>query len=199
MPTSLVHNWLSEIEKFTTGLSASAYVGTDRKPFKELYCHSDIIVTTYGIVRNDFDIIKHHEFLYLILDESQVIKNPESKTYKAAIKLSALHRLVLTGTPIENSLTDLWSQMNFLNKGLLGNFQYFKANFVQPIETKGDVAQKRKLLQLIQPFMLRRTKQQVAKDLPDLTEQAIYCEMSEMQEKYYEEEKSKIRNVILET
>jgi SNF2 family DNA or RNA helicase len=105
---------------------------------------------------------------------------------------------VLTGTPIENSLIDLWAQINFLNEGLLGNFSYFRNEYVLPIELKRDEEKKEKLKQLIRPFILRRTKQQVAKDLPEITEQFIYCDMSEQQMKYYDEEKSKARNYIFE-
>jgi len=134
----------------------------------------------------------------MILDESQVIKNPHSKTYKAVISLTAKHRLVLTGTPIENSLSDLWAQMNFLNPGLLGNFEFFRNQFVTPIEKGRDQKQTHILQTLIKPFVLRRTKKEVASELPALTQQIIYCEMSESQLAFYETEKSKVRNLILD-
>jgi SNF2 family DNA or RNA helicase len=106
--------------------------------------------------------------------------------------------LVLTGTPIENSLTDLWSQMNFVNRGLLGNFNFFKTEFVTPIEKFNDKRKSERLQSLIHPFILRRTKEQVAKDLPDRTEQIRICEMSDAQRKIYEVEKSQVRNSLLE-
>lgn len=201
MPTSLVHNWENEIRKFTPSLKAYKYIGIQRKKslnLKEIFSYYDIILTTYGTVRNDYELLKEHEFFYLILDESQNIKNSGSKTYQAITKLKAKHRLVLTGTPIENSLSDLWSQINFLNKGLLGNQAYFKREFITPIEKKNDPEKQEKLQTLIRPFVLRRTKEQVARDLPPLTEQIRYCGMSKEQQKSYEKEKSIIRNNILQ-
>jgi SNF2 family DNA or RNA helicase len=167
-PTSLVHNWINEINKFTPDVSASSYVGTNRPPFQLQYNKYEVIVTSYGILRNDIEEITKNDFFYCILDESQAIKNHESKTYQAVLQVEAEHRIVLTGTPIENSLSDLWSQMNFLNRGLLGNFQFFKNEFLNPIESNSDDTQREKLKQLIQPFILRRTKKQVAQDLPEL-------------------------------
>ena len=142
--------------------------------------------------------MKNCEFLYLILDESQFIKNPNSKTYKAILKLNSEYKLVLTGNPIENSLLDLWSQMNFLNKNMLGSQEFFKQNFQIPIEKNNDIIKNEKLKKLINPFILRRKKEDVAKDLPSLTEQTLYCRMSPEQAEIYEKEKSKIRNFILE-
>lgn len=199
MPTSLVHNWESEIRKFTPSLKCTNYVGQNRPKDIRYFKNYDVVLTSYGLVRNDIELLKTFKFFYIILDESQYIKNPDSKIYKAVNQLKSKHRLVLTGTPIENSLTDLWSQINFLNKGLLGNLQFFKREFVQPIEKNTDPEKKEKLQQFIQPFVLRRTKHQVAKDLPDKIESVIYCDMDEEQKSLYEEEKSKIRNSILET
>ena len=202
LPTSLVHNWDNEIKKFTPALKAYKYVGTQRKNVVNLEKISqfyDIILTTYGTVRNDSKLLAQTEFFYLILDESQFIKNSASKTYKAVMKLQAKHRLVITGTPIENSLSDLWSQMNFLNKGILGNLAFFKRSFITPIEKHSNQAQQEKLQLMIRPFVLRRKKDEVAKDLPPLVEQVLFCTMTAEQEKMYEEEKSVIRNAILES
>ena len=201
MPTSLIHNWENEIKKFTPSLSIYKHVGIQRKKslkLKSIIYHYDLILTTYGTVRNDLEILKKHAFFYLILDESQYIKNPESKTYRAVSGLKACFRLVLTGTPIENSLSDLWAQINFLNKGLVGNLAYFKREFITPIEKKNDPEKQRKLQTLIRPFVLRRTKEEVTKDLPALTEQVRYCEMTDLQKEFYEKEKSIIRNCILQ-
>ncbi len=200
MPTSLVHNWENEIKKFTPSLKVYKHVGVQRKKaanFKGIVSYYDIILTTYGTIRNDADLLKEHEFFYLILDESQNIKNPASKTYKSITELRSRFKLVLTGTPIENSLSDLWAQINFLNKGLLGNLAYFKREFITPIEKKNDQEKQEKLQTLIRPFVLRRTKEQVAKDLPPLMEQTRLCEMAENQKSFYEREKSLIRNSIL--
>jgi SNF2 family DNA or RNA helicase len=198
VPSTLVHNWINEAGKFAPQLKTGYYGGQNRKPFCHYYDRFDLIITSYGLVRNDLEVIKNYEFLYIILDESQVIKNPHAKTYKAVISLGTSHRLVLTGTPIENSLIDLWAQMNFLNPGLLGNFEFFRNQFVTPIEKGKDQKQTHILQTLIKPFVLRRTKNEVARELPSLTQQVIYCEMSESQQAFYETEKSKARNLILD-
>ena len=201
VPTSLVHNWENEIRKFTPTLKAYKHVGYQRKKAVEMDKIArfyDVILTTYGTVRNDMELLKGTEFFYLILDESQFIKNPTSKTYKAVMQLRAQHRLVLTGTPIENSLSDLWSQMNFINKGVLGNLAFFRKYFITPIERHSNKEQQEKLQLMIRPFILRRKKEEVAKDLPPLMEQVRVCEMNREQNKLYEHEKSVIRNTILE-
>jgi len=198
MPTSLVHNWQNEINEFTPQFSVYKYTGMNRtKNITDLYDY-DIVLTSYGIVRNDFERLNQLQFYYIILDESQHIKNPSSKTYKAVNLLNSSCRFVLTGTPIENSLSDLWAQLNFLNNGLLGNYNFFRNEFIQPIEKQGDERKKIKLQSIIAPFLLRRTKYQVAKELPEKTEQTIYCEMTEEQKAFYEEEKSKVRNSLIE-
>jgi SNF2 family DNA or RNA helicase len=198
VPSTLIHNWINEAGKFAPHLKTGYYGGQNRKTFNQYYDKYDLIITSYGLIRNDLEALKSYEFLYVILDESQVIKNPHSKTYKAVISLTAKHRLVLTGTPIENSLSDLWAQMNFLNPGLLGNFEFFRNQFVTPIEKGRDQKQTHILQTLIKPFVLRRTKKEVASELPALTQQIIYCEMSESQLAFYETEKSKVRNLILD-
>jgi SNF2 family DNA or RNA helicase len=201
LPTSLVHNWEAEIRKFTPSLKVYKHMGQQRKKAHEIgrmLQFYDVILTTYGTVRNDADFLAKRSFYYLILDESQYVKNPSSKTYKSILKLKSEFRLVLTGTPIENSLSDLWSQMNFLNKGMLGNLAFFRRYFITPIEKHNNQEAQEKLQELIWPFILRRTKEEVAKDLPPLMEQVIYCEMAENQQKTYEREKSIIRNSILD-
>ena len=198
MPSSLIHNWRAEILKFTPGLSCLQYTGTDRSRLLKDFYKYDILLTTYGMVRNDIEALTEFRFNYIILDESQVIKNPASKTAKVVKRLVGDHKLVLTGTPIENSLTDLWSQMSFLNPGLLGSYRFFKREYVHPVEKKRDEAKREKLRVLIKPFLLRRTKEEVAKELPSLMEKVHYCEMSEAQEKEYERIKSYYRNQIME-
>lgn len=200
MPTSLIHNWENEIRKFAPTLKVYKHVGAMRNKSSKMgtaIMYYDIILTTYGTLRNDYEMLSAYDFYYLILDESQNIKNPTSKTYKSIIEIRSKHKLVITGTPIENSLSDLWSQLNFLNKGLLGSLPYFKREFITPIEKKNDQEQQDKLQKLIRPFVLRRTKEEVAKDLPALTEQIRYCEMTEEQREIYDTEKSAIRNAIL--
>jgi len=198
LPVSLVHNWEKEIQKFAPSLKAFVYKGIRRdKNIAEILYNYDIILTTYGTVRNDAEILSKYQFFYLILDESQYIKNAESKTYQTIIELQSQHRLVLTGTPIENSLSDLWSQMNFLNRGLLGSLNFFKHYFITPIEHEKDPEKTAKLHSLIRPFILRRTKEQVANDLPPLTEESFTIEMTKEQNEFYESEKSSVRNLLL--
>ncbi len=200
MPTSLIHNWENEIQKFAPSLKVYKHVGGLRNKSNKMgpiISYYDIILTTYGTLRNDSEMLRSYDFWYLILDESQNIKNSSSKTYKSILDIRSKHKLVITGTPIENSLSDLWSQLNFLNKGLLGSLPYFKREFITPIEKKNDEEQQKKLQKLIQPFVLRRKKEEVASDLPAMTEQIRYCEMTEDQKEIYDTEKSAIRNAIL--
>jgi hypothetical protein len=197
MPASLVHNWYNEIQKFTPDLKVLKYIGSGRSVEISDFSRYHLILTTYGVVRNEYEQLKTYEFLYIILDESQTIKNPDSKIFFSVTELCSGHKLVLTGTPIENSLTDLWSQMEFLNPGLLGELGFFKQYFVNPIEKESDEQKRDKLKHLIHPFILRRTKQEVATDLPSLSEQVRWCSMSDKQRTLYEEEKSKVRNEIL--
>lgn len=194
MPLSLIHNWEKEIQKFTPGLRFIRYYGQNRESRPDVLLQHDIVLTTYGMVRNHLDFLVNIQFFYIILDESQLIKNPDSKVSRAVQRLQAKKRLVLTGTPIENTLTDLWAQINFLNPGLLGNRKFFQRVFVNPIEKAGQ--ENNILKSIIEPFILRRTKALVEKDLPDLTEKVHYCEMDPIQKKLYESKKSEIRNSI---
>ncbi len=198
MPLSLIHNWEDEIRKFAPGLRYFKYMGYKREQNFNKFADYDVILTTYGVIRNDINMLITFPFFYVILDESQMIKNPGSKVYRSVKKINSEYRLALTGTPVENSLIDLWSQMSFLNNGLLGNIHFFKQYFVSPIEKNQDETQKERLHRLIEPFILRRTKDSVAKDLPDLSIKTYYCEMSERQRALYEKEKSSIRNLILQ-
>jgi len=201
LPVSLVHNWEKEIQKFAPALKVYIYSGARRREkgsLNDIINNYDIILTTYGTVRNDVEELSQYEFFFLILDESQYIKNSESKTYKTITGIRSQHRIVLTGTPIENSLSDLWAQMNFLNRGLLGSKNYFKQEFLLPIERDKSTDASEKLQKLIQPFILRRTKEQVAKDLPSLTQETIVVEMTPEQSEFYETEKSAVRNVLLQ-
>lgn len=198
VPTSLVHNWKNEANRFAPELKVFSHIGTNRKDLEEVVNNFDLVLTSYGIVRNDLDHFLKYEFLNIVLDESQMIKNPGSKTYQAIMQLRADNRIVLTGTPIENSLTDMWSQINFLNPGLLGNLNFFRSEFQLPIEKNNDEIKQDKLLKLISPFVLRRTKREVEPELPPINEQLIFCDMEEMQEVYYEREKSKARNLVID-
>ncbi|WP_420149285.1 DEAD/DEAH box helicase [Spirosoma sp.] len=198
MPTSLLYNWELEARKFTPDLRVMVYTGTYREKNTAQFDGYDLILTSYGIVRIDIDILSDYRFNYVILDESQAIKNPSSHITKAVVQLNTAYRLILTGTPLENSTMDLWSQMSFINPGLLGSQSFFRNEFQIPIEKRHDDAKINRLYSLIKPFMLRRNKAQVATDLPAKVESVLYSEMTPDQEKQYEEAKSYYRNLILE-
>ncbi|MEA3460252.1 MAG: DEAD/DEAH box helicase [Bacteroidota bacterium] len=198
VPASLLHNWARECRRFAPDLKVLSHVGNQRNRKLSNFSYYDLVISTYHTVRQDSMQLSTFRFHYIILDESQMIKNSSSKLYNAVVTLQSDHKVVLTGTPIENSLIDLWSQINFVNPGLLGTLGFFKRSFVQPIEKKGDEAREEKLKELISPFILRRTKDEVARELPPLFEQVRYVNMSESQLRLYEEEKSQVRNAILE-
>ena len=199
LPSSLVFNWYNESSKFTPHFSKMQYVGNDRKLLANRLASTDLIFTSYSIVHRDISVLEKYDFRYLILDESQYIKNKNSKIFKAINKINTAHKIALSGTPIENSLDDLWSQMQFINPDILGTYNFFAENFKIPIEKKQDESSLSELKNLVQPYILRRTKEQVLKDLPELTEQIYYCDMDPEQEKLYEKEKSKARNFLLKT
>jgi hypothetical protein len=198
LPASLVFNWEEEIKKFAPHLSVYKHVGTRRHKKVELLQGFDVMLTTYHTALKDIDALKEITFDYVVLDESQQIKNKDSKIFKAINQIQALHKISLSGTPIENSLSDLWAQMQFINPNLLGNYTFFQRTFIAPIEKKQDEIQKERLKALIAPYMLRRTKESVAKDLPELTYRIFYSEMSPQQKKLYEREKSAARNYLLD-
>ena len=199
MPTSLIYNWQIEASKFTPKLKVLIYSGTQRDKNPETFAKYDLVITSYGITRIDIDILNTFYFNYVILDESQAIKNPDSIIAKSVGKLKSRHRLILTGTPLENSTMDLWSQLSFVNPGLLGAQKYFKNEFQLPIEKQQDIEKTRKLNVIIKPFILRRQKSQVAKDLPEKIESVKFSEMTPDQAEKYEEVKSFYRNKILDT
>jgi non-specific serine/threonine protein kinase len=197
-PSSLTFNWYNETRKFCPHFSCLSYVGTKRLQYKRDIPRTDLVFTSYGILLRDIEFLKNLAFNFIIIDESQQIKNRNSKIFKAINAIQAKHKVSLSGTPIENSLSDLWSQMQFINPNLLGNYPYFEKHFKKPIENEKDKNQINALKSLIDPYLLRRTKSEVAKDLPELTEQVFYTQLATEQKKLYEEEKSKVRNYIIE-
>jgi superfamily II DNA or RNA helicase len=197
MPTSLLHNWRKEIARFTA-LTVYEFTGASGKTdFKPIFDRHNLILISYGIMRNNIEILNQYCFEYVVLDESQHIKNSESRTFKAVVLLRSNQKLILTGTPIENSLKDLWSQFHFLQPDLLGPENAFNKRFINPIK-QGDEQAEAKLQRLITPFILRRCKEEVAPELPPLTEEIIYCEMTEKQNEIYEKEKNSLRNILLQ-
>lgn len=200
VPTSLTHNWKNELQKFAPKLKVYTYSGNNRiksKDIGKIFSHYHVVLTTYGILRNDIEMLSLSEFYYLILDESQYVKNPTSQTYKAVKQMQSSYKLILTGTPIENSLSDLWAQSEIINEGMLGNLSAFKKAYINPIVNKKNKEKETALLQLVQPFILRRTKAEVTPELPPLLEKVIFCDMSDAQRGIYLEEKNKIRSSLL--
>ncbi|WP_321333869.1 DEAD/DEAH box helicase [uncultured Bacteroides sp.] len=199
MPTSLLHNWKREAARFTN-LSIYEYAGGNHlkqpNPARAFNQHH-LVLTSYGIMRNNIAALSQYPFEYIVLDESQNIKNSDSQTFKAAMTLKSSRRLVLTGTPIENSLKDLWSQFHFLEPELLGTESDFNKRFILPIRQE-DHSVEQRLKQIIEPFILRRSKLEVAPELPSLTEEILYCNMTEKQLEIYEREKNGLRNILLD-
>ncbi|MEI7849091.1 MAG: DEAD/DEAH box helicase, partial [Chloroflexota bacterium] len=197
VPKSLITNWQREAEKFTPNLRFLEYLGNIRSKDSNLFNNYDVIITTYGTMLRDIEILSQYKFHYVILDESQSIKNPLAKSARAARQLDADHRLVMTGTPVENNTFELWSQFAFLNPGLLGNMDYFKREFSTPIENNHDEQAATILRKLIYPFILRRTKEQVAPELPPRTERVLYTDMDSAQKKLYNQTRENYRAELL--
>lgn len=196
-PTTLMFNWENEIRKFTPDLSYIIHHGGDRNRDPQAFLDKNVIITTYGTLRSDIKLLLNLHFDYVILDESQAIKNPQSKVTKAASLLNASCRLCMSGTPLQNNTFDIYAQMNFLNPGLLGSIDFFRNEFATPIDKFGEQTQKEHLRKLLYPFILRRTKEQVAKDLPEKTETILFCEMEEEQRRIYDAFRNDYRNKIL--
>lgn len=198
-PTTLMFNWENEIKKFTPSLTYHIHHGADRTKNRELLREKEIIITTYGTLRSDIKLLVDIPFDYVVLDESQAIKNPASKVTKAAGLLKAKHRLCMSGTPLQNNTFDIFAQMNFLNPGMLGSIEFFRQEFSIPIDKFGEPDRKDHLRKLLYPFILRRTKEQVAKDLPEKIETILYCEMEDEQRNIYEAYRNDFRDKILGT
>ncbi|TDE15380.1 DEAD/DEAH box helicase [Dyadobacter psychrotolerans] len=185
VPTSLIFNWRAEVEKFAPSIRVLTIYGSGRVKDVNDFGNYEIILTSYGTLLSDINFLKKYTFNYIFLDESQAIKNPDSQRYKAARLLAARNRIVLTGTPVENNTFDLYGQLSFACPGLLGNKIQFQNHYSTPIDRFHDQDRARDLQRKISPFVLRRTKKQVAKELPDKTEMVLYCEMGEEQRKVY--------------
>ena len=196
-PTSVIFNWIREIERFTPGIEYMVHYGTRRTRDVRRLKKYQIILTTYGHLRRDIVFIKELPLNYAILDESQYIKNPMSETSKAVRLINCKHRLALTGTPVENNTMDLWSQFAYVNPGLLGDQNFFKESFMRPIEKEQNVQVASTLKRLIFPFILRRTKEAVAKELPEKIENIHYSPMSEAQQKLYDKWRLSYRDSIM--
>jgi SNF2 family DNA or RNA helicase len=196
-PTSLIFNWENEIQKFCPSLKFYTHYGLQREFNEKHFAEYDVVLTTYGVVRNDLEHLTAFLWQYIILDESQAIKNPEARVTKAVQQLHAVNRVILSGTPIQNNTSDLYSQFNFLNPGLLGSREFFNREFANPIDKQGNQEKTQHLKKMIHPFTLRRTKEQVAKDLPDKTVTVLWCTMEAEQRKIYNAYRDSYRNTLL--
>ena len=185
MPKSLIYNWENEIKKFAPKLKVGVYYGINRD-FSSLK-KVDIILTTYGTIRNDIENLLEQKFDLLVLDESQNIKNINSQTTKAVLLLNAKKRVALSGTPIENNLLELYSLFRFLNPEMFGSVQEFTNDYIVPIQKYSDTSTIEELRKKIYPFLLRRVKKEVLADLPDKIEKLVYVDMNDEHRRFYEE------------
>lgn len=197
LPASLVFNWQQELAKFAPTLFVNAHVGSKRLKDARALSGYDVVLTTYHTARQDLVLLGKIDWQFIVLDESQQIKNRESEVSRVVRSLKGRHKISLSGTPIENSLADLWTQMEFINPDTLGSYKFFREQFQLPIEKQNDDRAKTRLFSRVKPFFLRRTKEEVAPDLPELTRQIFYSEMATEQRKRYEQVKSAVRNEIL--
>lgn len=197
VPASLVFNWETEIERFSPSLKTHVLYGAERSRKKLNFDRYEVILTSYGTLLSDISYLKDYRFNYVFLDESQNIKNPESQRYKAAKMLRSRNKVVITGTPLENNTYDLYGQLSFACPGLLGSRQQFKELYSVPIDQFKDSRRAAELQKKVSPFLLRRTKEQVAPELPDKTEMVIYCEMGAEQREIYDAYAKEIRDYLL--
>ena len=184
-PTTVVFNWECEIQKFAPELSCLKLSGTERRSLFKKIPEYDVVITSYALIRRDIDKLKDINFRYIILDESQNIKNAMSQTAQSVKKLQSQHKLALSGTPIENKLEELWSVFDFLMPGFLLSAAEFNARYVNPIMERQDKTVEKRLKLQIFPFILRRMKRDVAQDLPDKVENIAYCELTDEQKDFY--------------
>lgn len=183
-PTSLVWNWYDEAKRFTPELRVLVFHGSDRH--SDNFDDYDLVISTYGLIQRDKLRFLDYHFYYLILDEAQSIKNARTKTTQIVQQLRGTHRLCLTGTPLENHLGELWSLFHFLMPGLLGDAKQFRQFFRVPIEKHADLEKRAQLVRRVSPFMLRRTKNQVARELPAKTEMTRMLQLTGTQRDLYE-------------
>ncbi|HMY20876.1 MAG TPA: DEAD/DEAH box helicase, partial [Polyangium sp.] len=195
-PTSVVTNWERELERFAPTLRVALWHGSDRHLLVEAVEDAEVIITSYALLRRDEEFLTKLDLTYAILDEAQHIKNPMSATAAAAKRLKARRRLALTGTPIENRLSEIWSIFDFVSPGLLGPLDKFESRFARPIEA-GDYKMAQRLRAIIHPFILRRTKQEVAKDLPEKIETDQICDLTGEQRAIYAQVAREVRAQVM--
>jgi len=199
-PTSLVPNWMAEAARFTPNLRTLALHGPGRQKLFEYIATHDVVISTYPLLTRDAPVLTAQEWHVVVLDEAQTIKNPEAVTTKLAAGLTARQRLCLSGTPLQNHLGELWSLFDFLAPGFLGSRKTFRARWQLPIEKNGDDVRRRTLARRLRPFLLRRTKEAVASDLPPKTDIMEQVEMEAGQRAIYDSVRmamhSKVRQAI---
>jgi len=197
-PTSVVPNWALEIQKFAPSVSTLVWHGTDRHEQRGSIEDTDIVITSYALLRRDEELFETIDFRYVVLDEAQHIKNPLSATARAAKRVKSEHRLALTGTPIENRLSEIWSIIDFVSPGMLGSLKTFEEKYARPVE-RGDEETIRKLRAIVRPLVLRRTKSEVAPELPSKIEQDIVVPLADDQARLYKQLLQQVRaNVMSE-
>lgn len=187
VPLTVLFNWENELKHFAPRLTVLRYYAqkSDREKFENIFGNHDVVLLSYGIMLQDYNTLRKYTWEYIILDESQKIKNPATKTYQAILKLKASQRLCLTGTPVENSVTDLWAQLNFLNPDMLGTLREFESRFGK--NGREQMGNQGLLRKIINPFILRRKKEDVLKELPERTEIVQYVDMTDTQQNKYVE------------
>ncbi len=196
VPTSLLHNWTNELQKFAPSLRVHTHHGVGREKSTAAFGAQELIMTSYGTLVSDISFLRQYVFDYIILDESQNIKNPSSQRYKAARLLRSRNKILLSGTPLENSTFDVYAQLSFACPGLLGTRQYFKNTYAIPIDRFKNKRSAAALQRRISPFILRRTKTEVAKELPEKTEVTLYCEMGLEQRRVYDAYEREFREYV---
>lgn len=196
-PTSVLHNWKAELARFAPSLSVYVHAGTNRMTHTNFLSSCDVILTSYGVLRRDHDLLSRQYFSGVVADEAQFFKNPGSLTHTAVCMIKAGWRIALTGTPVENSLTDLWAISQFANPGLLGDLNWFKRHMVAAANQSAEKTIPDDLLRLTAPYLLRRTKTEVAPELPPLTTQKVLCAMTDDQADLYNRQRDAFRSELL--
>ena len=199
-PASVVHNWHNELARFAPSLSVMTYTGdtAKRKDKRIALMRWDVVLTTYRTLLNDIEQLSRNEFGIVVFDESQAFKTATSQIHQAVTQIQALHRMALSGTPVENNLQELWSLMNVLNPNLLGDARSFQNAFANPIAEQMEESRRELLRRLIAPYFLKRTKEEVLSDLPERQDEVVICTMTDEQTRQYTEELSKARNEWLD-
>ncbi|MEO9003323.1 MAG: SNF2-related protein [Ginsengibacter sp.] len=195
-PASLIYTWKEEFEKFAPSVKTGVYHGASREESQLKQPDISVIITTYSTMRNDVDMISNHSYGIAVLDESHNIKNPATQIAQAVLRIKARFRIALSGTPVINNTFDLYSQLHFALPGLFGTREFFRREYANPIDNNKDEEKIAALKKLTAPFVLRRTKEQVAKDLPEKTETILWCTMNGSQRQVYEDILNKTRSSL---